>query len=97
MTALTRLVSEHRVEKVIVGLPTLLSGDEGESARDARNFGDALQRLTGVEVVFRDERFTSRIAESTLLESGMRRRKRRATVDKAAAAIILQDYLDSQR
>jgi putative Holliday junction resolvase len=50
-----------------------------------------------VEVVFVDERFTSRIAESALLESGMKRRDRKETVDKVAAAIILQTYLDAQR
>ena len=63
--------------------------------------GDALTRLqipaTGVDVVLRDERYTSRMAESALLESGMKRRKRRESVDKVAAAIILQDYLDSNR
>ena len=52
--------------------------------------GDA----TGVEVILADERYTSRIAEDALLESGMKRRKRRESVDKVAAAIILQDYLD---
>jgi putative Holliday junction resolvase len=50
-----------------------------------------------VDVVMVDERFTSRLAEVALLESGMKRRKRRETVDKVAAAIILQDYLDRSR
>jgi putative Holliday junction resolvase len=48
-------------------------------------------------IVLVDERFTSRLAEESLLKSGMRRRRRRETVDKVAAAIILQDYLDRQR
>ena len=48
----------------------------------------------GVEVILVDERYTSRMAEDALLESGMKRRKRRESVDKVAAAIILQDYLD---
>lgn len=50
----------------------------------------------GVDVVYVDERFTSRMAENALLESGMRRRDRKETVDKVAAAIILQTYLDGR-
>ena len=93
---IVRLVQDRDVDTIVVGLPTGLDGTEGQSARDARNLGDELKRQTGVEIVFRDERFTSRMAENALLESGMRRRDRRITVDKVAASIILQDYLDSQ-
>ena len=93
---IVRLVQDRDVDTIVVGLPTGLDGTEGQAARDARNLGDELKRQTGVEIVFRDERFTSRMAESALLESGMRRRDRRNTVDKVAASIILQDYLDSQ-
>ena len=53
-----------------------------------------LALATGVTVEYVDERFTSRMAESTLLESGMKRRDRKENVDKVAAAIFLQDYLD---
>lgn len=91
-----RLVSEMDIDLIVVGLPTGLSGHEGTSAADARNLGAGLKRLTGVEVVFRDERFTSRMAEERLLETGMKRRDRRSAVNKMAAAIILQDYLDSR-
>lgn len=91
------LVAEQDVDTIVVGLPTGLSGAEGSSADNARNLGDELRRHTGVEVILRDERFTSRMAESALLESGMKRRERREAVDKVAAALILQDYLDSQK
>ncbi len=93
---IVKLVQDRDVGTIVVGLPTGLDGTEGQSARDARSLGDELKRQTGVEIVFRDERFTSRMAENALLESGMRRRDRRNTVDKVAASIILQDYLDSQ-
>ena len=92
-----RLVADKAVTLIVIGLPTSLGGGEGASASDARNFGESLRRLTGVEVVFRDERFTSRIAEDRLLRAGMKRRDRRSAVNKMAAAIILQDYLDTQR
>jgi putative Holliday junction resolvase len=92
-----RLVKEQDVGTIVVGLPTGLGGDEGMSASEARELADELATATGVDVVLRDERYTTRIAESALLESGMRRRERRESVDKVAAAIILQDYLDSNR
>ncbi len=60
----------------------------------ARQLGQEILDATGRDVVFVDERFTSRMAESALLESGMRRQARRQRVDKVAAAIILQSYLD---
>ena len=92
-----RLVKEQDVGTIVVGLPTGLGGDEGISASEARDLADELAAATGVDVVLRDERYTTRIAETALLESGMKRRKRRESVDKVAAAIILQDYLDSNR
>ena len=89
------IVDEFPVEKLVVGLPSSLSGEEGDSAAAARQLGEELAGATRVEVVYVDERFTSKLAESALLESGMRRSRRRDTVDKVAAAIILQGYLDS--
>lgn len=91
------LVKEQEVGTIVVGLPTGLGGDEGISASEARKLADELATATGVDVVLRDERYTSRMAESALLESGMKRRQRRESVDKVAAAIILQDYLDDNR
>jgi putative Holliday junction resolvase len=89
------LIAEYDVERVIVGLPTGLEGQAGVSVAGARELGAEIEADSDVTVELVDERFTSRIAESVLLESGMRRRERRATVDKVAAAIILQGYLDS--
>ena len=88
------LAIEYEVGGLVVGLPTALSGEEGASAQDARELGAELAAETGLPVLFVDERFTSRIAEETLIETGMRRRKRRQEVDKAAAGVLLQDFLD---
>jgi putative holliday junction resolvase len=90
------LVKELEIGTIVVGLPTGLSGGEGVSAQEARKLAVELEEVTDAVVVLVDERFTSRLAEESLLKSGMRRRKRRETVDKVAAAIILQDYLDRQ-
>ena len=88
------LHEEYTVTTMVVGLPTGLSGQEGASAAGARALGDELSHATGIPVEYLDERFTSNLAEDALLQSGMKRRERRETVDKVAAAIILQDYLD---
>lgn len=93
--ALRRIDEEYGVELVVVGLPTGLGGDEGTSATAARALGAEAGELLGVDVSYVDERFTSRMAESALLESGMKRRERKETIDKVAAAIILQTYLDA--
>lgn len=89
------LQAEYGFTQVVVGLPTGLSGNEGESAIGARDLAREIEETLGVDVVLVDERFTSRMAESSLLESGMKRRERKETVDKVAAAIILQTYLDN--
>jgi len=94
--AVTILVKDLNIVKIVVGLPTSLGGEEGSAAAEARKLGVELGAATGLPVEYHDERFTSRMAETSLLESGMKRRDRRETIDKVAAAIILQDYLDHQ-
>lgn len=93
---LRQLVEEYPIDAVVVGLPTGLSGHEGESAAGARNLAEEVGMLLSVPVELIDERFTSRMAEKSLLEAGMKRRHRKETVDKVAAAIILQTFLDRQ-
>lgn len=95
--ALRRIGEEYDLEGVIMGLPTALGGHEGESAKGARALAGEISALLGVDVEYVDERFTSRMAESALLEAGLKRRERKETVDKVAAAIILQAFLDSRR
>lgn len=94
LEVLKSLVREHDIDTVVVGLPTGLAGHEGESASGARQLASEIEETLGLDVVFVDERFTSRIAENVLVESGVRRRERKEAVDKVAAAIILQTYLD---
>lgn len=93
--ALRRITSEYDIDRIVVGLPTSLGGKEGTSAEAARELGSEVEERFGVTVEYVDERFTSRMAQSALLESGMKRRDRKERVDKVAAAIILQTYLDA--
>lgn len=95
VSRILELVDEYDVATVVMGMPTGLSGGEGASAQQARALAAELES-PDLTVEFSDERFTSRMAEEVLLESGMKRRDRRDTVDKVAAAIILQGFLDQR-
>lgn len=85
---------ELDVEEIIVGLPISESGGEGSLAPQARKLADDLRRRTGLAVTTVDERYTSRMAEKTMAESGADSRTRRGKVDKVAAAVLLRGYLD---
>lgn len=91
---LRQLVEEYPVDGVVVGLPTGLSGHEGDSAVGARQLAEEVGGILDVPVELVDEKFTSRMAEKSLLDAGMKRRRRKEAVDKVAAAIILQTFLD---
>ena len=95
---LAALVAAHDPIEVIVGLPTSLSGHEGAAAVAARAFAESLAaRLAPVPVRLVDERFTTVVAHDALRQAGRGSRARRSVVDKAAAALILQGALDTER
>ena len=94
LVALRCVVNELAVDRVVVGLPLLLSGEEGQAARSARAFADQVEEETGLPVLLQDERYTTVTAENALIEGGVRRRRRRDVRDKVAAAVMLQGYLD---
>jgi putative holliday junction resolvase len=92
------LAEEDDLIEIIVGLPTSLSGKEGPAAADARTFAAALAtRLEPVPVRLFDERFTTVIAHDALRQGGRDSRGRRLVIDKAAAALLLQEALDAER
>jgi putative Holliday junction resolvase len=88
-----RLVEEHHVSELVVGLPRSLSGDEGPMAREVRAWALQLAETTGLPVHMVDERFTSR--EIAQLSASRRARRRRN--DHLAAALILQQFLECRR
>ena len=92
-----RLVDEHDAERVVVGLPLELSGRRGTQAGRVSAFVRAMAERTQVPVETVDERYSTVQAQRQLRESGVKPSRNRARVDAAAAAIILQSYLDSQR
>jgi len=90
-------VDELAAIEVVVGLPRLLSGEEGEAARIARDYAGRLAaRLGTVEVRMVDERLTTVDAHRRLRDSGVPGRGQRAVVDQAAAVLILQSALDTE-
>ena len=89
-----QLIKEYEVEKIVLGFPKHMNNDVGERAEKSLEFKAMLERRTGLEVVMWDERLTTVAAERTLIESSVRREKRKQYVDKIAAVFILQGYLD---
>jgi len=91
------LCAEHEVDTIVVGLPLSMSGgDKGSSSVRARNLARLLAEAVTAEIVLWDERFTTAEAERVLIQGNVRRKARRAVVDKIAAALILQGYLDAR-
>lgn len=89
------LVREQVIGLLVVGLPVHLDGHEGQKAAEARAYGAWLTEVTGLPVVFHDERYTTVQAESALWDAGLSHKKRKARRDKVAAQILLQTYLDA--
>ena len=89
------LVEEEEIAAIVLGLPIHLSGNEGQKAREARQFGAWLAEITKLPVTFWDERFTSHEAEQHLLMAGLTKKKRKHRLDRVAAQIMLQSYLEA--
>ena len=92
-----RLVQENGVEEIVVGLPLSLSGRAGPQAKRVTGFTERLSERAAVPVKAEDERYSTAQAERLLRQAGAKPSEDRARVDAAAAAVILQSYLDSRR
>jgi len=95
--AIADLVREHGVTLVVVGHPLLLSGKAGERAHHAERFAAAMGETLDVPVLLQDERLSTVEAERALRESGTTGRDLRRTIDRLAATVILQAWLDADR
>lgn len=91
------LAKEYEVSTIVLGLPKNMNNTEGERVEKTKEFGAMLERRMGLPVVYWDERLTTVAAEQVLMESGVRRENRKAVIDKVAACLILQGYLDYLR
>lgn len=93
--AIADLVRGHDVTLVVIGHPLHLSGDAGERAHHAERFAEALGAFLDVPVLLQDERLSSVEADRALRQAGASGRERRRTVDRSAATVILQAWLDA--
>ena len=88
------LIAEYEITEIVLGLPKNMNNTEGERVEKTKAFGEMLERRTGLPVHYWDDRLTTVAAEQILMESGVRRENRKAVIDKVAAGLILQGYLD---
>lgn len=94
LARIEEIIQEYNVEKVVLGYPKHLNNTIGDRAEKSVEFGQMIERRTGLPVIMWDERFTTVSANQVLMESKVRREDRKEYVDKVAAVIILQGYLD---
>lgn len=94
--ALKSIIDEYQVEKLIVGLPKNMNNSMGFQAKRTMNYAEYLKESLDIEIEYVDERLTTASATRSLMEGGVRRENRKKHVDKVAAVLILQTYLDRQ-
>ncbi|HHW03476.1 MAG TPA: Holliday junction resolvase RuvX [Thermoanaerobacterales bacterium] len=88
------LIKQYNIGKVIVGLPRNMNGTLGPQGDSVKKFGEALKKDSGIELGYWDERLTTVEAERSLIDADISRRKRKNVIDKVAAVLILQGYLN---
>ncbi|MBB6448570.1 putative Holliday junction resolvase [Geomicrobium halophilum] len=89
-----QIVEDHEAQRIIVGLPKNMDGSIGPRAEKSKQFAALLEKGSRVPVQFWDERLTTKAAERTLISADVSRKKRKKVVDKMAAVLILQGFLD---
>lgn len=94
MKYIADLAKEKQCDTFVVGLPLNMDGTEGPKVAEIREFAEKLSDYSDLKIVFQDERWSTVSAEKMLIQSSVRRDKRKKVIDKVAATIILQTYLD---
>ncbi|HZG71693.1 MAG TPA: Holliday junction resolvase RuvX [Chondromyces sp.] len=97
LSRLQELVQQYGVEKFVVGFPKNMNNTVGPRGEAAQAFAQKLETLTELPVILWDERLSTMAAERVLLEADVSRKKRKKVIDKMAAVMILQGFLDSQK
>ncbi|MGG0460538.1 Holliday junction resolvase RuvX [Priestia aryabhattai] len=94
---LQQLIDEYSVEKIVVGLPKNMNGTIGPRGEACIEFADNVKETLNIETMMWDERLSTMAAERVLLSADVSRKKRKKVIDKMAAVMILQGYLDSKQ
>ncbi|MBO1514826.1 MULTISPECIES: Holliday junction resolvase RuvX [Metabacillus] len=92
---LTEIINEYSIEKIVLGMPKNMNGSIGPRAEASQKFADILTKKFKLPVILWDERLTTMAAERMLISADVSRKKRKQVIDKMAAVMILQGYLDS--
>ena len=95
LARIEQIVTEYQVERIVLGYPKNMNNTEGERCEKTKEFGDMLENRTGLEIIYQDERLTTAQADGVLEQGGIRKDKRKQYIDKMAASLILQNYLDT--
>ena len=94
---IAKIIKDRGVKELVVGLPVTLSSKETDSTKKVTEFVEQLKPYIDVPVIFRDERLTTKEAEKLLISFDTSRKKRRNVIDRMAAQLILQGYLDTKK
>jgi len=94
MEEISSFVEKYNVEKIVIGFPVRLDGTEGIQCEKVNRFAGILEKMFSIPVIKWDESLSTKEAETILIEANMSRKKRKKVIDKLAATIILQGYLD---
>ena len=97
VTRLVEIAGEQEARSIVVGLPRRMDGSDGPEAKAARALASELRQASRLPVELVDERLTTVAAERSLLEGNVRRKTRRASIDRVAATLLLQSHLDRKR
>lgn len=92
-----KIVRDENIEKIVLGFPKNMNNTIGPKGELSLEFKKKLEEKLNIEVILQDERLTTKEAESVLIKNNTRRNKRRKVIDKLAATIILQSYLDKEK
>lgn len=94
LARIEEIITEYGVTEIVLGLPKNMNGTEGPRVELTKEFQEKLERRTGLPVTLWDERLTTVAADKAMMEAGIRRENRKDYVDRIAAQLILQGYLD---
>jgi len=94
--ALKKVIEKYDVNVLVIGMPKRLNGDIGIQGEKVKKFTEKLKREIKIKIEFQDERMTTKMAENTLIQGNVSRKKRKKVIDKLAAVNILSVYLDKR-
>ncbi|MGB7293756.1 MAG: Holliday junction resolvase RuvX [Thermodesulfobacteriota bacterium] len=97
LDALSRIIDEYKPFEILIGIPYNIDGAISERGKGILNFANILKRTFSLNIELWDESYSTADAEKVLLEANLSRKKRKRVIDKMAAVVILQDYLEQKR